>query len=274
MPTSSPLILFTRPAPRADAFVRVLAPLGARVTCIEAIRHRPLAGALAHPPQEDAPCHWLLFTSAVAVTVFFDALATQPGLTALIATSPASAQVLAVGPATAQALAARGWHAALRPTLYNAVDAARAFVQHAGDGPPQTVLWPCATLSDTPPIASLFKAAGHRLVPWPVYQTEAHPDLSAALASLPAPPDALAITSPSCVDALANALAGALADVRADHLALPAGAGIIAIGPSTARRARERFGRCDAMADEHTTQGLAWAVARTLRMLPQEGPPP
>lgn len=147
------------------------------------------------------------------------------------------------------------------PRSYSALDAAREFSAAYPAPPALRLLWPCSALSSTDEIRQEMALAGHTLLPWPVYETRTRTGFEDAdLTILNSPMHLIAFTSPSCVDALSQAVP------------LSPQAILAAIGPATARRVLQRYERCDIVAKTHTLKGLAEAVSAWLTRL-ASGPP-
>ena len=174
----------------------------------------------------------LLWTSANAVR----AVGPPPG--------PQPARIVAVGQATAQAAREAGWRVDLVPEASTGADAARALGELGG----LAVLWPGAAEVEAATLAAL---AGARLTRLVVYHNAPPADLAARLAALPSVTLA-ALLAPSG----ARRLAAAWPDRP-----LP---GVVTIGPSTSRAAREAGLSVLAEADPHDAAGLVAAIRRAL----------
>ncbi len=183
---------------------------------------------------------WVAFASANAVRYWFER-ARAMGFDA----RAVRAQVAAVGPGTAAALEARGIVPSLVPARHTGTALARAFP--AGTG---RVLVPRTTIA-TPDLVEGLRARGWTVRPVAAYRTIRVRSLPAeARRALRAGQvDAVAFTSASTVDGFLR-LARDLVN----------GPRVVAIGPETARAARARGLRVDAVARPHTLDGLIGAL--------------
>jgi len=204
------------------------------------IRRAPLIATAATgaslPPL--SPSDWVVFTSQRAVA----ALAGAERL------ALPECSVAAVGPATAKALRRAGRPPDLVPDAAHALGLLAALDAVGGIS---RVVYPCAeetqgTLEDG------LAARGIPLVRVPVYRTICPEDAGAALdAALPA--DVITLASGSAARHLA-ALGRDLGEAR-----------IAVIGPSTETACRALGLRVDAVADPHTSDGLAAAAGELLK---------
>jgi uroporphyrinogen-III synthase len=209
-----------------------IAALGAEVVTVSLgeLTPDPTAPQRVHEALPGADV--LLWTSANAVR----AVGPPRGLT--------PARVVAVGQATADAARDAGWRVDFVPETSTGADAVRAL----GDLSSLSVLWPGAAEVEAATLAAL---AGARLTRLVVYHNAPPADLAARLAALP---------SVTLAALLAPSGARRLAEAWPDR-PLP---GVVTIGPSTSRAAREA-GLCVlAEADPHDAAGLVAAIGRAL----------
>ncbi len=179
------------------------------------------------------PTQWdvLAFTSATAVHYW---------------SGPLSGFVAAVGPRTAEAL---GGRAQLVPPRA----LASALAEALGDLSGRTVCYPRAEVVN-PAFEKALSEAGARVLAVPVYRTVL-PDTAASQLAAALPVDLVALASGSA----------------ARHLAELGGAGcsVVCIGPSTEGEARRCGLSVAAVADLHTSEGLAAACLALLAAGPE-----
>jgi uroporphyrinogen III methyltransferase/synthase len=249
-PLRAQVIATTRAAASdVDAF-EALEDSGAVVVHLPLTTQRPLDGALALELGR-RECTDLVLTSANGVR----ALARGLEAAGLDTRDLAGVTTWAVGPGTARAL---------RQQLGLGADhvadphSAGGLVQRAGQEGVEgrTFLFPAAKAARRELLEGL-EALGAVVRQIPSYETVGAPHAAARLQSALAQGLTwIAIASPSAADALADALD--TLGLPSDHLSVGA------VGPTTARRATERGLRVRAVADPHTMEGLASAIALDL----------
>jgi uroporphyrinogen III methyltransferase/synthase len=254
-------VLVTRTRQQASELSRALADAGAEPVELPTIAIRPryddrrlgqAAGAL-----KMGAYHWLIFTSANAVDIFFDFLNTS--FSKFLESRPMDARgirasVAAIGPATARALQTRGIQPDVTPERYTAEGLLDALPE---DMTGQRVLVPCAE-GASPVLADELRRRNASVDEVTLYATETpteeeSPQLAEGLRRLRAGDiDIATFASSSSVTNLVGLLGApeALQDVM-----------IACIGPITAQTAEELLGRApDVVAAEHTIDGLLRAL--------------
>ena len=238
-------VVVTRPAGEAATLSDLLRAEGALVLEAPAIEILP-AGDTG--PLDEAVADlceggfaWVVFSSPRAVDAVcerMDALEYRRGIAAMIA---------AVGPATAAALLEAGLHVHLVADPHTTDALAGQFP--AGRG---RVLLPRADIAP-PGLEDVLTAKGWTPVRVVAYRTGMSATLpdDVELALTEGRVDAVAFTSASTVRGFA---------LLTNERGMPA----VAIGPVTARAAREEGFRVAAEADPHTVEGVAAAVVRAL----------
>ncbi len=193
---------------------------------------------------------WIIFTSVNGVAhtcARLEALGRHPRALNRL-------RVAAIGPATARALRERGVRVDVVPPTYVAEAILEVLPLEPGAG----ILLPRADIA-RPALREGLRAAGARVVEVAAYRTvPARPD-PGALARLEAGVDAITFTSGSTVRHFVTLLGAE----RARRLAR--GAVVAAIGPITARVAREMGLPPDVVAREHTVPGLIAALCAHVR---------
>ena len=216
----------------------------------------PLAEAVAAWNRGDY--HWVAVTSPRGARAFVTAGALPGAAVASaapaagapeIASGTASGRVAAVGPATAAELAALGLTAAIVPPKdFSAAGLAEALLLAAPAG--SRVLLPVSEVAGNELPAALG-AAGmrpHRVTAYRTFPTPSDPPRERALVA--GGVDAILVGSGSVARQLAARLAPLAQEIR-----------VIAIGPPTARTLRSLGLAPDAVAAEHTLDGLLDAAA-------------
>ena len=239
-------VVVTRPAGEAGTLSGALRAEGAEVLEAPSIEILPAEDT---DPLDEAVsdlCEggfaWVVFSSPRAVDAVserMDALGYRRGMAAMIA---------AVGPATAAALVEAGVHVHMVADPFTTDALAEQFPTGRG-----RVLLPRADIAP-PGLEVRLAEKGWTPVRVVAYRTgmsgSLPEDVARALAE--GRVDAVAFTSASTVRGFAR-----LTDER--------GMAAVCIGPVTARAAREEGFRVDAVAEPHTTEGLAAAVIDLLR---------
>jgi uroporphyrinogen III methyltransferase / synthase len=236
-------VVVTRPSGRAGELAERLAALGANVVSLPAIAIEdpeswdPFDSALVNLAERSYD--WVAFASATGVERFFTRLLSK----GLDARAFGATKVAAVGDATAAALAGRAIRADLVPGRFTGADLAAAL----GDGP-GVVLLPRVAGGPRDIVDELERGG------WRVDEVVAYRNVPAEV-DHPGEFDAATFTSASTVGAFAAAVPAR---------ALPEGAKVVCIGPTTAAAAEEAGYRVHAVADPHTLDGLAAALVNVL----------
>jgi uroporphyrinogen-III synthase/uncharacterized protein (DUF952 family) len=238
-------VVVTRPAGETPTLSDLLRAQGADVLEAPAIEILPAenTGPLDEAVADlcEGGFDWVVFSSPRAVDAVcerIDALEYRRGIAAMIA---------AVGPATAAALIEAGFHVHLVADPHTTDALAAQFPSGHG-----RVLLPRADIAP-PGLEDVLSGKGWSPVRVVAYRT----GMSAALpeeverALAEGRVDAVAFTSASTVRGFAS-------------LTGERGMAAVAIGPVTARAAREEGFRVTAVADPHTVEGVAAAVAQAL----------
>lgn len=238
-------IVVTRAREQASELRGRLSGLGADVLELPTIAVRPLAFDLPDP----GSFAWLVFTSANGADGFFDRGLVAAGLDAR---ALAGCRVAAIGPGTAAALSRRGVRADLVPNRYVAEELVDAFPPPAR-ADERVLVARAAVARDVLPdgLAKL----GYEVEVLAVYETvSGEPDADVVERVGRGEADAITFTSSSTVTNLVDVLGG-VPDPQPP---------VIAIGPVTADTARAVGFRVDAVADEHTIDGLVDALVALL----------
>ncbi|MBI2168067.1 MAG: uroporphyrinogen-III C-methyltransferase [Actinobacteria bacterium] len=192
---------------------------------------------------------WLVFTSANGVDAFFDRGLMPAGLDTR---ALGALRVAAIGPGTAERLRQRGVEADLMPERFVAESLVEAFPPPAG-ADEGVLIARAAAARDVLPDG--LAERGYRVDILEVYETfAAEPDPEVVDWVRRGEVDAITFTSSSTVTNL-MAVLGGVPDPQ------PA---VVAIGPVTAETARETGLRVDAVATEHTIDGLVRALVDLL----------
>jgi uroporphyrinogen-III synthase len=237
-------VLVTRPREQAGELARPLRRLGARVIVAPAIQLLDVrSAALTRALRElaEGSFDWITLTSPRTV----DALAgrLRPG--------EVRAKVAAIGEGTGEAF--RRWarrEPDLIPATYTTAALARAFTR--GDG---RVLCPRADIAP-PGLEDALAAKGWSPTRVDAYRTRLPRSL---------PPEARAALRDGVVDAVTFTSASSVRGFVGALGALRGSPKVVAIGPVTARAAREHGLIVHAVARPHTLEGLVEAVERALR---------
>lgn len=193
----------------------------------------------------------VVFTSVNGVRFFFARLRELGGDSRALA----GREVLAIGPATADALLARGIAADTVPDEFIAEGVLRA-LEAAGPLSARRILLPRAAVARST-LPDAIVAAGGTIDVAPVYQTVPGVPGPEAQATLEAGGlDAVAVTSSSTVHHLVDYLGGA--ESARERLA---NTPLAAIGPVTAKTAREYGLGVAVVASTYTSEGLMDALA-------------
>jgi uroporphyrinogen III methyltransferase/synthase len=179
---------------------------------------------------------WVVFTSANAATRFLDAVGDARRF--------GYARIAAIGPGTAEALAERY----LTPDLVPPRSISESLLEAMPDGPGRVLIPQAAVARDVLPVGLREKA-------WEVEVVEAYRTEPTR------PPDA-ALEAASSADAITFTSSSTVTNFMALGVAPPPV--VVCIGPITAKTATEHGLTVDAVADEHTVDGLLSALRRTL----------
>ena len=242
-------VVVTRPAGEAATLSALLRAEGARVLEAPAIEILPAedTGPLDEAVADlcEGGFAWVIFSSPRAVDAVcerMDALDYRRGIAAMIA---------AIGPATAAALLEAGFHVHLVADPHTTDALARQFPSGRG-----RVLLPRADIAP-PGLEDVLEGKGWSPVRVVAYRTGMSAtlpgDVDEALTALRV--DAVAFTSASTVRGFAS---------LTTERSVPA----VAIGPVTARAAREEGFQVAAVADPHTIEGVAAALTATIGPAP------
>ena len=253
-PLAGKRVLVTRPRAQAPELAERLAVLGAEPIVAPAIRivppedARPLDEACAAA----AAFAWIVFTSANAVDAFMERLiAGGRGVPTL-----AGVCICTIGPATAARLATYGLTADLAPAEHRG-EAVSAALRNGRDLRGTRLLLPRADIA-RPALPDALRAAGAHVTDVTAYRTIAAPDWPGAAVRemlLRREIDAVTFTSASAVRSAAQSLGAKQA------IALFRAIVVAAIGPVTARAARELGIETTVMPSTYTTEALAQALA-------------
>jgi uroporphyrinogen III methyltransferase/synthase len=238
-------VLITRPIAQADEFALQLWEAGAEPIVAPTIA--------IGPPDDPAPAAaavadvrgyaWVAFTSRNGVDAFFDLL----GAAGKDARAFGDVKIAAIGPKTAEALTARGIRVDFMPSVYVNEEVAAGLLERTSPGD-RVLIFRAQEARDVLPDA--LRAAGRAVDVVAAYATRVviDPSFAAAVACA----DVVTFTSSSTVT-------GFLANIG-DPAAALAGKTVAAIGPITARTARENGLAVDVVADEFTIEGLMRAL--------------
>ncbi|HJP41800.1 MAG TPA: uroporphyrinogen-III C-methyltransferase [Dehalococcoidia bacterium] len=257
LPTStvSPLVgcrvVVTRPADRSAELCARLLDEGATPVSL------PLLKTVAEVDEKDlgrvlaglreGRFRWLTFTSATAVREFFVHLH-QSRLDARVL---GGARVLAVGSATSAALSLFGIIPDLSPDVFTGADAARALVERDPGLAGAVVLFPRAAEAD-PALSESLRSADVSVSHLILYRTERLEPAGSIVDDLSeAGADAVLLASPSAAGAW-SALLG--------RTSIEPPSATVCVGPTTAKAARRAGLVVNAIAEEHTSDGLVSAL--------------
>lgn len=243
-------VLVTRTRQQASVLSAMLTQRGAMPIELPTIAIEPL-GALQGPALDEAldgltDYRWTVFTSANAVSIFFERLTAR----GLDARALGSMQVCAIGPGTATALGEHGIKADYTPDEF----VAESLVYGMGKrlNPGDRVLLPRAEGGRASLVEGLKEAGAvvdevhlYRLVPVEDIAVKAREVFEAGV-------DAITFASSSTVKNLVDALDG---NVEAINRCV-----VACIGPVTAETARGLGVRVDVEAIEHTVPGMVEAL--------------
>lgn len=253
-PLKGKRVVVTRARENAGGLVQQLQSLGAEVVECPAIA---IAPPETYAPVDDAIAHlmvydWVIFTSANAAEEFAARLEQVTGSTELMA----ARRLCAVGSATAAALSKIGCEPQLVPSDY----LAEAVVEEIGDVEGLRILLPAADIARKILVEGL-RRKGALVDQVTVYKTIAGEGSDLLLDLLQSGRvDAITFTSSSTVRNTVDNLVTRTESEQAAARLLNR-AKVVCIGPVTAGTADELGVRVDAVATEHTTEGLVAALA-------------
>jgi len=242
-------VLVTRPRAQASDLVRALETWGARPVLFPTVEIRaPVdSTSIDRAVVRLRDYHWLVFTSANAVSAVFDRLGAAPA-------ADLGLRIAALGPATAAEIRRRGARVDFVPSEYLGVQLGRELPDVEG----RTVLLPQGDQAGSE-IVEVLNRRGARVDVVEAYRTAPpeHPD-PRELADLAMGVDAAVFTSGSAV----RHLFGLLGD-EATRMALR-GAVIACIGPVTAGVARALGLEVHIEPEEHTIPAVVGALRARL----------
>ncbi len=249
-PLSGATVVVTRAVARAEELVAPLEALGAQVLTYAATRivARDVTG-LHRAVQALARYDWVVFTSAISVTMTFDASESV----GVVADDWKHTRVAVVGSATAAAVRARGVEPTLVPERFVAEGMLEAFAVQGVQG--TTMLYPAAAGARRVLVDGL-RAMGATVDQVDAYDTIAtDEDVAKVFAALrDGQVHAVTFTASSAVDAWAAAMGAACQMAE-----------VVSIGPVTTQAARAAGMRVAAEAMPSTMEGLVDAVVRAVR---------
>lgn len=242
-PLAGRRVAVTRPREGEETLVTELRSRGATVIEAPVVAIEPRTEGLVLDERAASRWDWIAFTSANAVNVFFDALATAGRDARALGTT----RIAAIGPATAAVLRGRGIVADFTPVEASGRALGATLPRVSG----ARVLLPLSTLARND-LEDALRARGAHVERVEIYAT-VPAELPARTLDEVAGADAVTFASPSAVRALAAALGERS----------PAGK-LVSIGPGTSAEVRAVFGRLDREAKERTAAGIAAAVEEAL----------
>lgn len=254
-PLAGKLILITRPETASGAFSELLRKSGAETFEIPAVAIEPLEdyGALREALAEIESYHWIVFTSANAVSFFFHEIQKLNFLMRRLE----GLKIAAIGPATSRELEVHGLTTDLLTSDSRAEGLVRSFSEYCGleAFSKMRVLLPRAeTARETFPEA--MRRRGSEVSDVPVYRTTAPKidfgDLEQRLAGRR--PDVATFTSSSAARNFFRSTASA---GRPDFLR---GVRIAAIGPVTAATLKQLGVETHIMPERYTIPDLTQAI--------------
>ena len=255
LPLAQKTILITRATEQSSAFADLLTAQGATVVDLPALAMRPpsswagVDGAIAVLPS----FHWLILTSANAVTFFLDRLLEQGNDLRALSTL----KLAVVGRKTAAVLRQRG----LLPDFIPPDFVADALVDHfPASVARQRLLFPRVESGGREVLVQEFTAAGAEVVEVAAYESgcpEA-PDPDALTALKTGRVDVITFASSKTVVHTAQLLEQGLGE---RWRAVLEGVAIASIGPKTSDTCRQVLGRVDIEPAEYTLDALTEAIA-------------
>lgn len=260
-PLAGKRILVTRPRAQAPELVERLAALGAEAIEAPAIRivppddTRPLDDACAAA----AAFNWIVFTSANGVDAFMERLLARGGG----APALAGVRICAIGPATGARIAGYGLQVDLSPSDHRG-EGVSAALRAGRDLRGTRVLLPRADIA-RPLLPDALREAGADVTDVTAYRTIADagwPGAAVRKMMLNREIDAVTFTSASAVRSVVESLGP---DRAVDLLRATV---VAAIGPVTARAARQLGVATTVMPSTYTAPALARALADHFAVIP------
>ncbi len=253
--------LLTRPRQNMSALAGRLRELGAQVIEMPAIRTEPISPnetlkeALEQFQREEGE-RWLVFTSPIGVSVFFEQLAELKLDIRDVLCGRARVRISAIGSATGKALASRGLFPDLVPEVYNAGELGKSLAHTAAPG--SRILIVRAEKGSEELIPPLLEA-GLEVEDVPLYRTcyETHPFLRDRICTMlrRGEIDGVTFTSASTVHGLVRALEKKEGDSPAREAFDPERIRALCIGRQTAQAA-EGYGMRTVTAREASIDAL------------------
>jgi uroporphyrinogen III methyltransferase/synthase len=244
-PLSNKRILITRTEKQSGSFQRLLEESGATVLQVPTIEIVPLDPApLDRALEEIAVYHWLFFTSANAVDLFFQRYHA-------VGRGKLLPRICSIGPATSDRVREMGAEVFLQPSLFQAEGILEEFGSlYAGDLSGLKILLPRARVARQI-LPDQLEAGGAAVDLIPVYDTRIPEESRLRLSQILSkePPDLVTFTSSSTVRHFAELLSD-LPEVLQDDL------DCAVIGPITAETAREEGFRVVCMPANSTVPDL------------------
>ena len=244
-------VLLPMSAERSTVARARLLELGADIHCIELIDHEGLGeDAFANAFQRHSDIDWIVLTSPTAARRFFELIRRRR--TELLDSAGESSgrtarfRIAAVGPATADAVRAGGWPVDFVPGAYRG--AALAEELPLGDG---VVLLPQAEGAN-PDTARILEERGARVSSVATYRITPRTPAEREREELAVGFDWILLTS----GATAESLSAQITELFGGWEQIAGSTRVICIGPTTADRARALGVPVDAVAPEHTLDGL------------------
>lgn len=242
-------ILVTRPREQAGSLAERLRALGAEPLVCPIIRIEPIADveSVRAVVERLASYDWLVFTSGRAVELFSQHLK----MAGYRPSDFPALRVASIGSATSHALRHAGWPVTLQPRE----SVAEELLEALGDVRGRRLLLPTAAVTREV-LPQGLRERGALVEVLPLYRTVPGEGIGEAVALLrQRSVDAIAFTSGSTVGFL---LAGMQQEgvTQEEARQLINAARVVCIGPATAETARGLGVRVDAIAEEHTTEGI------------------
>jgi uroporphyrinogen-III synthase len=232
-------VLVTRAAHQADETAAKLRALGAEVVCLPMIAilppesWQPFDEAIARLQEY----HWVIFASSNAVDAFFNR----------IAESKVFPHFATIGPKTTAALERHGQQASYQAPSFVAESFVENFPATAG----MRILWPKTNIGRTLIADELSKRGANVDVVF-CYRTAMPENADSITTEL----EKLLTSNDIDIITLASSETAKNMSQLLTNRALLSTTKILAIGPETARAAKEHLGKCDLQSDEYTLDGM------------------
>lgn len=252
--SSTPHVLITRAASQASSFGQLLQARGLTVVEMPTLEiappssWEPLDGAIAQLNR----FHWLVLTSANAVTFFMERLREQGKTNADLQ----GLQLAVVGKKTAQVLLQFGLEPDFMPPSFIADALVEYFPEPLAR---QQILFPRVESGGRPVLVKAFEAHGARVVEVPAYESRcpSQIDPGARRALGEGQLDVITFASSKTVRHFAQLVAQSFGP---DWGPLLENVAIASIGPQTSTACQQLLGRVDIEAQEYTLDGLTAAI--------------